>query len=112
LPAATGGSAAAHMPPQTLYLQATAAQQILQLHPRRRLVASASATEQAGAHASTEPAALPPPQLMLHNTLKRCKEVFRPRPGQGNAVNMYVCGVTVYDYSHIGEHERSNPHCR
>lgn len=100
------------MPPQTLYLQATAAQQMLQLHPRRRLVASASATEQAGAHASKEPAALPPPQLMLHNTLKRCKEVFRPRPGQGNAVNMYVCGVTVYDYSHIGEHERSNPHCR
>ena len=28
--------------------------------------------------------------------------MFRPRPDQGNAVSMYVCGVTVYSMSHIG----------
>ena len=43
--------------------------------------------------------------LLLHNTLTRQKEAFRPRPDQGNRVNMYVCGVTVYDYSHIGTWE-------
>lgn len=41
-------------------------------------------------------------QLQLHNTMTRHKEVFTPRPGMGNKVQMYVCGVTVYDYSHIG----------
>lgn len=30
-------------------------------------------------------------------------QVFTPRPGMGDKVQMYVCGVTVYDYSHIGE---------
>jgi len=34
--------------------------------------------------------------------MKRTKETFTPRPDQGNNVSMYVCGVTVYDYSHIG----------
>lgn len=34
--------------------------------------------------------------------MSRQKEVFRPRADQGNRVSMYVCGVTVYDYSHIG----------
>lgn len=43
--------------------------------------------------------------LLLHNTLTRQKVAFRPRPDQGNRVNMYVCGVTVYDYSHIGTWE-------
>ena len=52
--------------------------------------------------APTEGAAAGGLTLMLHNTLTRQKEVFRPRPGQGNRVSMYVCGVTVYDYSHIG----------
>ncbi|RCS59459.1 cysteine--tRNA ligase [Parvibium lacunae] len=38
--------------------------------------------------------------LTLFNTLTRQKEVFKPLvPGQ---VNMYVCGMTVYDYCHIG----------
>lgn len=41
-------------------------------------------------------------ELFLYNTLSRQKEAFRPRAGQGNAVSMYVCGVTVYDLSHIG----------
>jgi len=38
--------------------------------------------------------------LQLYNTLTRAKEVFRPLvPG---TVRMYVCGMTVYDYCHIG----------
>ncbi len=41
-------------------------------------------------------------QLQLHNTLSKCKEAFRPRPNMGDTVQMYVCGVTVYDLSHIG----------
>jgi len=42
------------------------------------------------------------PGLLLYNTFSRQKEAFTPRPDQGNKVSMYVCGVTVYDYSHIG----------
>lgn len=42
--------------------------------------------------------------LILYNSLTRCKEVFQPViPGQ---VRMYCCGVTVYDYCHLG-HARS-----
>ena len=38
--------------------------------------------------------------LMLYNSLSRRKEKFEPIvPGQ---VRMYVCGMTVYDYCHIG----------
>lgn len=38
--------------------------------------------------------------LKLYNVLTRSKEEFTPlTPGK---VNMYVCGPTVYDYSHIG----------
>ncbi|WP_018293953.1 cysteine--tRNA ligase [Mariprofundus ferrooxydans] len=38
--------------------------------------------------------------LMLYNTIKREKEAFVPiRPGH---IGMYVCGVTVYDYCHVG----------
>jgi len=38
--------------------------------------------------------------LEIHNSLTRRKEVFRPIvPGQ---VRMYVCGMTVYDYCHLG----------
>jgi len=38
--------------------------------------------------------------LQIFNTLTRRKEVFVPiEPGQ---VKMYVCGMTVYDYCHIG----------
>ncbi len=38
--------------------------------------------------------------LRLYNTLSGEKELFVPRePGK---VGMYVCGVTVYDYCHIG----------
>ncbi|MFN9488461.1 MAG: cysteine--tRNA ligase [Betaproteobacteria bacterium] len=38
--------------------------------------------------------------LRIHNTLSRRIEVFEPIvPGQ---VRMYVCGMTVYDYCHLG----------
>ncbi len=42
--------------------------------------------------------------MKVYNTLKRTKEDFHPiTPGE---VRMYVCGVTVYDLSHVG-HARS-----
>lgn len=42
----------------------------------------------------------PAPELQIYNSLTKQKEVFRPEvPGE---VRMYVCGVTPYDYSHIG----------
>ncbi|RUO25191.1 cysteine--tRNA ligase [Aliidiomarina minuta] len=38
--------------------------------------------------------------LKLYNSLTRQKEAFQPLiPGQ---VKLYVCGVTIYDYCHIG----------
>ncbi|GAB6067748.1 cysteine--tRNA ligase [Methylothermus subterraneus] len=38
--------------------------------------------------------------LTIFNSLTRRKEIFRPiLPGK---VRMYVCGVTVYDYCHLG----------
>ncbi|MEM6835926.1 MAG: cysteine--tRNA ligase [Cyanobacteria bacterium P01_C01_bin.120] len=43
--------------------------------------------------------------LVLYNTLTRRKEPFEPlEPGQ---VKIYCCGVTVYNYSHLG-HARSS----
>ncbi|MFO0778968.1 MAG: cysteine--tRNA ligase [Nitrospira sp.] len=42
--------------------------------------------------------------LKLFNTLTGRQEVFEPM--EPNKVRMYVCGVTVYDYCHIG-HARS-----
>ncbi|WP_028534858.1 cysteine--tRNA ligase [Paludibacterium yongneupense] len=38
--------------------------------------------------------------LSLYNTLTRQKEVFTPI--EPNKVRMYVCGMTVYDYCHLG----------
>ncbi len=39
-------------------------------------------------------------ELQIYNTLTRRKEVFTPiEPGR---VRMYVCGMTVYDYCHLG----------
>jgi len=39
-------------------------------------------------------------ELRLYNTLTRKKEIFKPiKKGK---VGMYVCGPTVYDYSHLG----------
>ena len=43
--------------------------------------------------------------LRVYNTLSGEKETFIPLvPGKAG---MYVCGVTVYDYCHIG-HARAN----
>ena len=36
----------------------------------------------------------------LYNTLTRAKESFEPLVA--GTVGMYVCGVTVYDYCHVG----------
>ncbi|KAK3148398.1 hypothetical protein QOZ80_3BG0294540 [Eleusine coracana subsp. coracana] len=41
-----------------------------------------------------------PPQLELFNSMTKKKEPFQPRV-EGK-VGMYVCGVTPYDFSHIG----------
>ncbi|MCG8324412.1 MAG: cysteine--tRNA ligase, partial [Thiotrichales bacterium] len=38
--------------------------------------------------------------LKIHNTLSRKKEEFRPiEPGK---IRIYVCGMTVYDFCHLG----------
>ena len=38
--------------------------------------------------------------LQIYNSLTRCKAPFQPiEPG---TVKMYVCGITVYDYCHLG----------
>ena len=38
--------------------------------------------------------------LQIYNTLSRTKEPFKP--AQAGQVRMYVCGMTVYDFCHIG----------
>ncbi|MDH1561204.1 cysteine--tRNA ligase [Pseudomonas chengduensis] len=38
--------------------------------------------------------------LSIYNTLSKVKEPFKPL--EGNSVRMYVCGMTVYDFCHIG----------
>ena len=38
--------------------------------------------------------------LLIYNTLTRKKEEFVPL--KANQIGMYVCGVTVYDYCHVG----------
>jgi len=46
------------------------------------------------------PYLLIPIMLKIYNTLTRSKQEFVPKhPGK---VGMYVCGMTVYDYCHIG----------
>jgi cysteinyl-tRNA synthetase len=46
------------------------------------------------------PAQAKPARVRLYNTLTRRKEEFSPIDPQ--AVRMYVCGPTVYDFAHIG----------
>ena len=39
-------------------------------------------------------------QFVVYNTMTQQKEVFKPKiPGK---VGMYICGVTAYDFSHLG----------
>jgi cysteinyl-tRNA synthetase len=50
--------------------------------------------------AAAEVAAVPRDMLRIYNTLNRAKADFVPiKPG---TVGMYVCGLTVYDYFHVG----------
>ena len=81
--------------------------------PRRRaLVAAAAASApppppaQAAKEKPTSAGApttgVAAPQLTLYDTMQRAKRAFEPRGG-GPDVGLYCCGVTVYDYSHIGE---------
>jgi len=38
--------------------------------------------------------------LKIHNSFTKCKQNFVPlNPGK---VKIYVCGMTVYDYCHLG----------
>src|SRR3954451_15429132 len=38
--------------------------------------------------------------IKIYNTLAREKQIFVPM--QAGKVRMYVCGMTVYDYCHLG----------
>jgi cysteinyl-tRNA synthetase len=38
--------------------------------------------------------------LKIYNTLTGKKDIFKPI--KGKKVNIFVCGITVYDYAHIG----------
>jgi cysteinyl-tRNA synthetase len=74
--------------------------------PRRFTTAVARAVAEPSEASSPAP---PPPGggddgfgLRLHDTMRRRKELFVPSDPDSNKVTMYVCGVTVYDYSHIG----------
>jgi len=40
--------------------------------------------------------------LRLYNTLKRRVEEFKPRDEEEGRVTIYVCGLTPYDYTHVG----------
>ncbi|GBF96304.1 cysteinyl-tRNA synthetase [Raphidocelis subcapitata] len=87
-PAAAAAAAAAASPPA----------------PRRGSVRRGAAPAAAAEAAEAAPASLEElrARLQLHNTMSRAKEGLRPRPAMGDKLQMYVCGVTVYDYSHIG----------
>lgn len=41
-----------------------------------------------------------PQPLKLYNTLSRKKEILRPK--NTGKINMFVCGPTTYDFSHLG----------
>ncbi|MDO8663550.1 MAG: cysteine--tRNA ligase, partial [Candidatus Wildermuthbacteria bacterium] len=41
--------------------------------------------------------------LKVYNTLSRKKEIFKPlSKARGKKVNLFTCGPTVYDFSHLG----------
>src|SRR5271156_312325 len=45
---------------------------------------------------------MPRPTFQLYNTLTRAVEPLVPLDPAGKRVSLYVCGPTIYDYSHIG----------
>eukprot|EP00879_Flechtneria_rotunda_P020164 GHRR01021205.1.p1 GENE.GHRR01021205.1~~GHRR01021205.1.p1 ORF type:complete len:310 (+),score=97.55 GHRR01021205.1:308-1237(+) len=104
---------AARQPMLSCHTQSPATSWQLYRHTMRHIGCSASSA--AAATAQAPPAAAQEQQssttthlqrlrdsFQIHNTMTRCKEHFQPRPDMGDKVQMYVCGVTVYDYSHIG----------
>lgn len=58
------------------------------------------ATVSAGGHFAGSGSTLALPQLNVYDTLERRKKPFESL--QEGTVNMYVCGVTVYDLCHLG----------
>jgi cysteinyl-tRNA synthetase len=50
-----------------------------------------------GSHFNKERSAV---SLSIYNSLTKEKTLFKPL--RGNEVSLYVCGMTVYDYCHIG----------
>jgi hypothetical protein len=105
LPRASGGgcaSGAAPWPPGTRCLSSGrpgAARRPRTAAPAAAPAAAEATAAGAGAGGGTEALRA---RLQLHNTMARGKQPLRPRPGMGDKLQMYVCGVTVYDYSHIG----------
>ena len=66
------------------------------LDKKRELSSSSTCTSAAASSDLVEET-----NFMLYNTKAREKQLFVPRGGK-EPISMYVCGVTVYDYSHIG----------
>src|SRR5256712_5552204 len=71
--------------------------------PTRRL--SRARSINSPGRVSKAPVSLPDAALKLrvHDTLSRRKTLVKPSPGKGGqAVRLYVCGVTPYDAGHMG----------
>jgi cysteinyl-tRNA synthetase len=64
-----------------------------------RLMAPGTALGRLESHANSAPRRASP-ALRIHNSLTGATEEFAPL--RANEVRMYVCGITVYDYIHIG----------
>src|SRR5690606_21149872 len=83
--------------PAVLYLRP--AVRGLQAAERREVLATSPTPHTRAASVVSSPVSRHP-MLTIYNTLSRNKEVFTPiEPGK---VRMYVCGMTVYDFCHLG----------
>jgi hypothetical protein len=68
-----------------------------------KVIQSFHSTKNAGDSIGLSATAAPendPRMLKIYNSLKREKQLFIPI--EPNKVRMYVCGMTVYDYCHLG----------
>lgn len=68
----------------------------------RQFQAKSVAAQAPATHKAAKPESNSLLELQLYNTMGRRKQIFRPRQDQGQNISMYVCGVTVYDWAHIG----------